>query len=388
MSHHDENPRRIDETPSGCDEPTRDQVSKDHISTVRQTADSAPTLSFWRLNIAGWAAYTAAMSLSRIGRFPLGYMIATKTMLGTVGLLLTGFLLRPLYRRTLGDDPSWRRVIFVTVVASYAVATLWTLADSVFDVPIARALLNPRVRMGSGWALFGGNLYNAFTMLAWSLLYVGIKHQQALQAERERSLRAEALAHKARLEALRWQLNPHFLFNSLNAISTLVIDGRSKEAAAMIARLGDLLRSTLELPSETEIPLSSEMELVQRYLDIEHVRLGDRLKFEVAIDSEAWAARVPSMLLQPVVENAVQHAIAPRARGGRISVSARRSDDRLLLVVEDDGPGLTSESEGGGIGLANTRERLQYLYGNAQRVTLDRSELGGLRVRFDLPFHE
>src|SRR6185369_16829099 len=106
------------------------------------------------------------------------------------------------------------------------------------------------------WQLFGGTLYNAFTLVAWSVFYVGIKHQQALHAERERALRAEALAHRTRLEALRWQLNPHFLFNALNAISTLVIDGRGKEAAAMIARLGDLLRSTLELPSHAEIPLA------------------------------------------------------------------------------------------------------------------------------------
>ncbi|HEY9229360.1 MAG TPA: histidine kinase, partial [Gemmatimonadaceae bacterium] len=232
--------------------------------------------------------------------------------------------------------------------------------------------------------------YNAFTLLAWSLLYVGIKHQQALHAERERSLRAEALAHKARLEALRWQLNPHFLFNALNAISTLVIDGRSKEAAAMIARLGDLLRSTLEVPSEAEIPLASELELVQRYLDIEQVRLGDRLALDVSVASDAWTARVPSLLLQPIVENAVRHAIAPRAKGGRIAVSARRAGERLHLVVEDDGPGLNSNasSNGGGIGLTNTRERLRYLYGDAQQFRLDRGDLGGLRVRFDLPFHE
>ncbi|MGH9887508.1 MAG: histidine kinase, partial [bacterium] len=201
-------------------------------------SEPTPALSFWRLNFAGWAAYIVAMSLSRVGRFPLSYMVATKTMLGTVGLLLTGFALRPLYRRTLSGDPSLRRMIVVTVAASYAIATIWTMADTIFDVPISRALFNERARFPGVWLMFGGNLYNAFTLLAWSVLYVGIKHQQALQAERERSLRAEALAHKARLDALRWQLNPHFLFNALNGISTLVIDGRSAEAAAMIARLG------------------------------------------------------------------------------------------------------------------------------------------------------
>jgi two-component system LytT family sensor kinase len=346
-----------------------------------------------------------AMALSRIGRYPFGYMVATKTMLATVGLLITGFLLRPLYRRTLGEEAPLERVIIITVVASYIAATVWTMLDGILDVPIARALLNPNARLNGFWGLFGGNLYNAYTILAWSLLYVGIKRHQALIAERERTLRAEALAHRARLEALRWQLNPHFLFNALNAISTLVIDGRGTEAAAMIARLGDLLRSTLEVPSEAEIPLASEMELVRRYLDIEQVRLGDRLKLDVAIDDEVWKARVPSLLLQPIVENAVRHAVATRTKGGRVNVSARRAGDRLHLVVEDDGPGLPTTEQpdkqilraadaghqhdnGAGIGLTNTRQRLHYLYGDRQQFTLDRGDLGGLRVRFDLPFHE
>lgn len=334
-----------------------------------------------------------AMALSRVGRFPFDYMIATKSMLATVGLVITGFLLRPLYRRTLGEDAPLRTVIVITVVASYVAATIWTMLDGILDVPIARTFLNPNARLNGFWGLFGGNLYNAYTMLAWSLLYVGIKRHQALMAERERTLRAEALAHRARLEALRWQLNPHFLFNALNAISTLVIDGRSTEAAAMIARLGDLLRSTLEVPSEAEIPLASEMELVRRYLDIEQVRLGERLKLDVAIDDGAWKARVPSLLLQPIVENAVRHAVAPRTKGGRINVSAKRVGDRLHLSVEDDGPGMATNGNGaapgsGGIGLSNTRERLRYLYGERQRFTLDRGELGGLRVRFDLPYHE
>jgi LytS/YehU family sensor histidine kinase len=160
----------------------------------------------------------------------------------------------------------------------------------------------------------------------------------------------------------------------------------------MIARLGDLLRSTLETPSEAEIPLASELELVQRYLEIEQARLGDRLTLDLGIAPDARTARVPSLLLQPIVENAVRHAVAPRVRGGRIAIAARRTGDRLHLSVEDDGPGLPVgdgvTSNGGGIGLANTRERLRHLYGDRQQLTLDRGELGGLRVRFDLPFHE
>ncbi len=350
------------------------------------------SFSFWRLNVAGWLAYDVAMSLSRIGRFPFVYMICTKTALAAMGLLITGFILRPLYRWLLTDDPRLMLVIVVTTVASYAAALVWTAGDGIADLHIVRVFLNPDARITSFWQLFGGTLYNAFTLVAWSVFYVGAKHQQALHAQRERTLRAEALAHQARLESLRWQLNPHFLFNALNAISTLVIDGRSTEAAAMIARLGDLLRSSLELPSETEIPLAAELELVQRYLDIEQVRLGDRLALEMRIDENARGANVPPLILQPIVENAIKHAIAPRARGGRVVVTARRADDRLQLAVEDDGPGFPEAPNGNGphagIGLTNTRERLRYLYGDAQRFTLDRGELGGWRVVFDLPFHQ
>ena len=223
-------------------------------------------------------------------------------------------------------------------------------------------------------------------------MYVGIKHQQALHAERERSLRAEALAHQARLEVLRWKLNPHFLFNALNAISTLVIDGRSREASAMIARLGDLLRSTLDLPAGPEISLAAEIELVRRYLDIEQVRFGDRLSLDVSVDDDAWTALVPPLILQPIVENAIRHAVAARVAGGRVLVHARRAADRLLVTVEDDGPGIANGADVAvsrkGIGLANTRERLRLLYGDAHHFTLGRGDLGGVRVAFDLPFRE
>jgi two-component system, LytTR family, sensor kinase len=351
------------------------------------------TVSFWPLNLAGWAVFVVSMAASRIGRFPIGYMAATKTAMGLLGLAYTGLLLRPLYRRFLGNDASLLRVVGITAVASYAVAVLWTVSDSLADVPIERALLRPDAHITSVWQLFGGTLYDAFAILAWSFLYVAIKRQRALQTERERALRAEALANRARLDALRWQLNPHFLFNALNSISTLVLDSRNTEAVAMIARLGDLLRSTLETPSGREISLTAEMELVRRYLDIEQVRLGDRLALDVCVADDAWAALVPPMLLQPIVENAIRHAVSPRVRGGRVSIDARRIGGRLLLTVEDDGPGLPAlgavdPTEPDGIGLTNTRDRLQQHYGGAQRFALGTAVLGGLRVSFDLPYRE
>jgi two-component system, LytTR family, sensor kinase len=342
---------------------------------------------FWRLQLAGWLAYAVAMALSRIGRFPLSYMIATKGLLALLGLAITSWMLRPIYRRLLPTNAPILRVVVVTAVASYVAAVLWTASDGALDLYLQRALLDPgRVAAGGFWYYFGGALYNAFTLLSWSVLYVGIKHQQALQAERERALRAESAANRARLDALRWQLNPHFLFNALNGISTLVVEGRAREAAAMIARLGDLLRGTLEQQSD-EVTLATELELVRLYFDIEQARFGDRLALETAVDANAWQARVPVMLLQPLVENAVKHAIAPRERGGTIRIGATRVGAELELFVEDDGPGL-SATDGAGIGLANVRERLRHLFGAGERLELTRSTLGGARAVVRLPYRE
>ena len=359
-----------------------------------RTVDDAPVPSFWLLQTAGWAAYGVAMALSRIGRFPFTYMFATKGMLTTVGFLITSVLLRPLYRRVLRSEPSLFRIIVITAVSSYVAAMLWTLGDNVFDIPIEQALLGRTVHFTSAWQLFGGTLYNAYTLLAWSLLYVGAKQYLALRDERERALRAEALAQSARLEALRYQLNPHFLFNTLNAVSTLVVEQRSGEASRMLARLADLLRATLDRPPGDLVPLTEELDLVRRYLDIEQIRLGDRLVVELDVSDDVWQARVPSLLLQPIVENAVRHAIAPRDQGGRITIGARRAADLIHLWVADDGPGPRTAdhgapgSNGGGIGLRNTKERLTQLYGGAHSFAITRDIGGGLRIHITIPYSE
>jgi two-component system LytT family sensor kinase len=342
---------------------------------------------FWRLQLGGWLAYALAMALSRIGRFPLPYMVASKGLLAVLGLAITSWILRPVYKRLLPSNAAIPRVVAVTAIASYAGALLWTASDGALDLFLQRALLEPRfVARGGFWYYFGGALYNAFTLLSWSVLYVGIKHQQELQAERERALRAEAAVNRARLDALRWQLNPHFLFNALNGISTLVVEGRAREAATMIARLGDLLRGTLEQQSD-DITVASELELVRLYLDIEQARFGDRLALDFAVDANAWQARVPAMLLQPLVENAVKHAIAPRERGGTIRIGATRVGADIELFVEDDGPGLTA-TNGAGIGLENVRQRLQHLFGDGPRLELSRAAIGGVRATIRLPYQE
>jgi LytS/YehU family sensor histidine kinase len=221
------------------------------------------------------------------------------------------------------------------------------------------------------------------------VLYIGIRYYMALQSERERSIRAEAAAHRAQLEALRYQINPHFLFNALNAVSTLVTEGRNDEAARMVSRVSDFLRLTLTAPVRDEVALADEIDYVRQYLDIERVRFGDRLRMEVDVAADAWEAAVPSFVLQPLIENAVRHAIAAREAGGTIVIEAKRAGALLRVAIIDDGPGVREESRSNGngrIGLANTRDRLREMYGDRGRLELTNGNGGGTRATVEIPF--
>ena len=210
-----------------------------------------------------------------------------------------------------------------------------------------------------------------------------IRRRDLLRAER---LRADLAA--AQLRALTLQLQPHFLFNALNAVGALIVTGRNTEAFEVVGRLGDLLRALLAVEHREEVSLREELELVEAYLGIEQARLGDRLRIQWAVDAAVRNARVPPMLLQPLAENAIRHGVTRRPTGGCLTLSAARRGDRLVLEVGDDGPGPTTLDEpdrGSGVGLENTRQRLAHLYGDDQRLELARSE-GWTRVCVELPY--
>lgn len=346
--------------------------------------------SFWVLHAGGWLAYGLAMAVSRIGMFPLRYMVVSKGALMAMGFIVS-LGLRYVYRPLIRRGTPVLALIAVAVVASYVASALWTAADNVLDYPITVALgvRDPGPR--GPFRPFNGAVYNAFTMLAWSVLYIGIRYYAALQMERERSLRAETAAHHAQLEALRYQINPHFLFNSLNAVSTLVTERRNDEAARMLARVSDFLRLTLTAPVRDEVVLADEVDHVRQYLEIERVRFGDRLRTELDVAPDVWEAAVPAFVLQPLIENAVRYAVAPREAGGSITVEARRVGDRLQISIVDDGPGVRDESRGNGtgrIGLANTRDRLRQLYGERGTLELSSAPGGGTRATVEIPFRK
>ena len=229
----------------------------------------------------------------------------------------------------------------------------------------------------------------AFNLLVFTAIVV-VAHAIDLYnryRERERrTLQLETQLTRAQLEALKNQLHPHFLFNTLNTISALL--HRDVEAAdRVVSRLGDLLRLSLQ-GGEQEVTLGQELSFLQHYLDIQHTRFQDRLVFAQHVAPETLEALVPSLILQPLVENAVRHGIEPRSTPGLITITAERENGRLTLEVKDNGPGIEQVKTAGcaGIGLSNTRARLEQLYGTDHSFSLDNLPEGGVRVRMEFPF--
>jgi two-component system, LytTR family, sensor kinase len=235
------------------------------------------------------------------------------------------------------------------------------------------------------------------SLLSYLIFYTSIvavsyvlESKERLSRQQTETARLNEQLSRAQLYALRRQIEPHFLFNSLNAVAGLVREGRNDAAVIMIAELSDLLRRVLEDSNRQEIPLEEEMVFVEKYLDIQKVRFAERLQTRVDVPQEFRQVRVPSLILQPMVENAVKHGIARRAQGGEVRISAQRSNDMLTLSVYNDGPQLPLdwETTGSGIGIANVRSRLQSLYGDGFDLKMRNLEPGGVEVSVSVPFRE
>lgn len=251
------------------------------------------------------------------------------------------------------------------------------------------------------WAVLGRSIlasfdYGVFLFGIVVLIDHAVDSQAKARAQALRASRLEAALSSARLESLERQLQPHFLFNTLNAIAALVPSDPPR-AQALVGKLGDLLRATLAEPEGHEVSLRREIEWLEQYLAIESARVGERLRVTVEVDPAALPARVPRLLFQPLVENALKHGVAARPGPARVSVEARRRDQWLELSVRDEpegaaavgepGPlGGNGRAEGFGIGLANTRSRLAALYGDEQELRLEALPRGGSELRVRLPY--
>ena len=281
--------------------------------------------------------------------------------------------------------PLERKQLLPRIVVHFFAASILALARSVLMIKI----LGPRPFDIVFWGSLSVNVI-------YYVLLLGIAHAVLYYERYREGLRtAERLAAgltEARLQALKMQLQPHFLFNTLNAISAL-IPVESQPARTMVARLGDLLRTSLEHEETQEVTLREELEFLQPYLEIEQTRMDDRLSVAMNIAPETLNARVPHLLLQPLVENAIRHGIAPRIEPGRVEISVTRAanDGFLHLEVRDDGPGVERDNGARtrkGLGLANVQSRLEQLYGREHRFAIENHPAGGAVVRISLPFRD
>lgn len=336
---------------------------------------------FWQLQTAGWAGFyllvlvAAFPSLKQAGAlWGITWFVAS--------MFVASFPLRLVCRSLARRSLPWLGLevrAFLWSILAGAIATL--IADLV-------TLGTEKIEWTS-W--LGDFVQSAVVLFLWCSLYLSIKHWQQAAQERERLLRAESEARAARLTALRYQLNPHFLFNALNAVSTLVLEGNAARATRMLSQIGEFLRTALDNEVAPETPLSQELAFTERYLAIEQTRLGARLRVEMGISPETLDALVPSMLLQPLLENAVRHGIAPLVEGGTIAIRSQVHDGHFQIIVKNSGatnsrPAQQPPKSEDGVGLANVAERLRVLYGADHRFSLEWPDSGGCVVFVELPF--
>jgi LytS/YehU family sensor histidine kinase len=229
-----------------------------------------------------------------------------------------------------------------------------------------------------------------WVLLLWAASQALLDYHSRVVEQAQAINRAQALAHDAQLKMLHYQINPHFLFNTLNAISSLVLDRRAEQAERMLLRLCAFLRYSLDRNPNELAPLGGELDAQRKYLEIEQTRFGEKLGVAFEVAPDVRSARLPSLILQPILENSIKHAITPSSGGALVQVSAWRDGDLLRLRIEDDGPGLAPKNGGErrGVGLANVRERLEVIYGQRAGMIAGNRPQGGFAVELWLPYEE
>ncbi len=294
-------------------------------------------------------------------------------------------IVRVLTRRFRFERGGWGGALVVHLVASVTIAASTQVVDTIVmrhAVP-TRPFLPTFIALSRTWLLWA-----VFTYWFFVLLVLAVRHQTASAARQLRATQLSAAVTSAQLTVLRTQLHPHFLFNALNSISSLIFE-QPREAQKMIAQLGELLRATLSDGGQGAWTLRRELELLARYTAIEQIRFGDRLRVEVECEPAALQALVPSLLLQPLVENAILHGIQSSMYGGTVRIGARRMARWLELEVDDDGIGLPMEhgkSRQERVGLSNCRERLERQFGGDQALEIAQREPTGTRVSIHIPW--
>ncbi|MBX7532905.1 histidine kinase [Qipengyuania sp. 1XM1-15A] len=350
--------------------------------------------AFWNLQLAGWGgtALLRAMSAFANGQ-PLEFffVILIATITGfSISLILSviyGYLIRQRPLVTWGGTA----LVLGVAVGAYAFIDSWVLG-----------LTRSTAETGFVRIFIGIYFFDLTLLGAWSALYYAINFFLQVEQQADRLERLEAQATSAQLAMLRYQLNPHFLFNTLNSISTLVLLNQTKPANAMLTRLSSFLRHTLITQPGGKVTVAQEVETLMLYLDIERMRFEERLQTEFRVEEAAAKAQIPSMLLQPLIENAIKYGVSPQEEGATISLLAQIVGPRLRITVSDTGPGVDvggvaddlpavmathKRRDSTGVGLANIRDRLAQAYGDDHRFEIRSPESGGFTVLIEIP-HE
>lgn len=338
--------------------------------------------AFWLLQISGWSAYFILRTLGGLAN-----SMSIKFVIPTLIVTVTGFSLTMLmsaaFRRIIRMRAGfvWTLTLLIVVFASGVFSVLEVWAHARF--------YNPGFQP-QGMEFFGAILLDLSVLAAWTALYYGINYYLLLAEQSERVLVLSGQASAAQLAMLRYQINPHFLFNTLNSISTLVLLKETDRANTMLSRLSSFLRYSLVSDPEDTVPLAQEIEALKLYFEIERMRFEDRLRTRFEIDQAALQGRLPSLLLQPLVENAIKYAVTPQEEGAEIVVQAHRSGDRLMISISDDGPGLTAERSAlvpsSGVGLNNIRDRLFQTYGDDHLFEMVSNVPQGVVANIEIPF--
>ena len=358
--------------------------------------------AFWNLQLAGWGG---AFLLRAVSALANGQPIDLLALI--LVTTITGFsiscVLSVIYRQLIRQQPlvTWGVTALVLFVAMMLHASIDAWVQGIYYAGSRETTFAQR---------FIGLSYIPMTLLGgWSALYYAINFFLTVERQADRLERLEAQATAAQLAMLRYQLNPHFLFNTLNSISTLVLLKQTEPANAMLTRLSGFLRHTLIAEPGSQVTLAQEIETLQLYLDIERMRFEERLRTHFDIDDAALVAQLPSMLLQPLVENAIKYAVSPQEEGARISLTARVLGERLRLTVEDTGPGMEehqwqpqvdaanarADLRAGhtpdrpvstGVGIANIRNRLMQAYGDSHLFETRSEPGGGFTVLIEIPY--
>ncbi|MEP6869536.1 MAG: histidine kinase [Novosphingobium sp.] len=349
--------------------------------------------AFWRLQVLGWGGALLMRAMSSVANGqPFSFLVLV--LIATVTGFSISLILAVVYRQLITRRAliTWgiTALVLPLAVTFYAFVDAWVIA-----------LYRPESAASFAQLLIGVFYLDMTLLGAWSALYYAINFYVQIEEQNDQLIQLENQATSAQLAMLRYQLNPHFLFNTLNSISTLVLLKQTEPANAMLTRLSGFLRYTLINEPSGRVTVAQEVETLQLYLDIERMRFEERLRTRFNIEDAAKPALLPSLLLQPLVENAIKYAVSPQEAGAEITISAQLIGPSLRIVVSDTGSGLQNNAtdnrlsgvtfDGGeqvstGVGLTNTRDRLAQAYGEAHRFEIFDPGEGGFAVLIEIPF--